>query len=71
MFSWSSIELTETKKVTNKSENRLEKAAADPEGLSQDDIIQNIDSKEWQRLSKVRNIGIAVCLVNVNWLVIF
>ena len=51
-------------------QNRLEKAAADPEALSQDIIIQNLDPKEWQRLSKVRNIGIAVCSVhgrNRDW----
>ncbi|KAH8693730.1 elongation factor G, mitochondrial [Talaromyces proteolyticus] len=37
----------------------LEQAAADPEALSQDEIIKNLDPKEWARLSKVRNIGIA------------
>jgi hypothetical protein len=49
------------RKLLTRVQNRLEKAAADPEALSQDAIIQNLDPKEWQRLSKVRNIGIAVC----------
>ena len=38
---------------------RLEKAA-DPAALAQETIIQNLDPKEAERLSKVRNIGIAV-----------
>ncbi|GAD96048.1 translation elongation factor G1 [Paecilomyces variotii No. 5] len=37
----------------------LEKAAAEPEGLSQEAIIDNLDPVEAARLSKVRNIGIA------------
>ncbi|KAJ9297540.1 hypothetical protein DTO271G3_4315 [Paecilomyces variotii] len=37
----------------------LEKAAAEPEGLSQEAIIDNLDPIEAARLSKVRNIGIA------------
>ncbi|KAL2006968.1 hypothetical protein VTN00DRAFT_8406 [Thermoascus crustaceus] len=37
----------------------LSKAAADPEGLSQEAIIDNLDPAEAARLSKVRNIGIA------------
>lgn len=42
---------------------RLEKAA-DPAALAQETIIQNLDPKEAERLSKVRNIGIAVgCLI--------
>lgn len=44
---------------------RAEQAAADPEGLSQEEIISNIDAEEWKRISKVRNIGIAVCDVRV------
>lgn len=40
--------------------NSLEKAAAEPEGLSQEAIIDNLDPIEAARLSKVRNIGIAV-----------
>jgi hypothetical protein len=39
---------------------RLEKAAADPETLTQDAIIDNLNPEEHARLSKVRNIGIAV-----------
>jgi hypothetical protein len=52
--------LKKKRKLLTRVQNRLEKAAADPEALSQDTIIQNLDPKEWQRLSKVRNIGIAV-----------
>jgi hypothetical protein len=40
--------------------NSLEQAAVDPEALSQETIIQNLDVKEWERLSRIRNIGIAV-----------
>ncbi|KAI9659736.1 MAG: Elongation factor G, mitochondrial [Alyxoria varia] len=36
-----------------------QQAAAEPETLSQDTIVRNLDTKEWQRLSRVRNIGIA------------
>jgi hypothetical protein len=39
---------------------RLEQAAADPETLSQNAIIDNLNPEEAARLSKVRNIGIAV-----------
>lgn len=45
---------------------RAEQAAADPEGLSQEEIISNIDAEEWKRISKVRNIGIAVCDVKCD-----
>ncbi|EEP77902.1 translation elongation factor G [Uncinocarpus reesii 1704] len=37
----------------------LEQAAAEPEGLSLDSIIENMDPVEAARISKVRNIGIA------------
>ncbi|KAL1999155.1 hypothetical protein VTN02DRAFT_4958 [Thermoascus thermophilus] len=37
----------------------LSRAAADPEGLSREAIIDNLDPAEAARLSKVRNIGIA------------
>ncbi|KAE9968613.1 hypothetical protein EG328_007355 [Venturia inaequalis] len=37
----------------------LEKAAEDPMALAQETIIANLDPKEADRLSKVRNIGIA------------
>ncbi|KAK2809183.1 Elongation factor G, mitochondrial [Emmonsiellopsis sp. PD_5] len=37
----------------------LEKAAADPSTLSQEAIIENMDPVEVERLSRVRNIGIA------------
>ncbi|KAL1974327.1 hypothetical protein VTN31DRAFT_4531 [Thermomyces dupontii] len=37
----------------------MDQAAVDPDNLSQETIIQNIDPKEWARLSRVRNIGIA------------
>ncbi|KAL9059458.1 MAG: hypothetical protein Q9162_001156 [Coniocarpon cinnabarinum] len=36
-----------------------EQAIENPEELSQDKIVQNVDPKEWDRLSRVRNIGIA------------
>ena len=39
--------------------NRLEQAAA-PEDLAQETIIDNLAPEEAQRLSRVRNIGIAV-----------
>ena len=39
---------------------RQEQAIENPEELSQDKIVQNVDPKEWDRLSRVRNIGIAV-----------
>lgn len=39
---------------------RLEAAASTPETLSQEAIIENLDPVEAARLSKVRNIGIAV-----------
>lgn len=38
----------------------LEAAAANPEALSQEAIIDNLDPSEAARLDKVRNIGIAV-----------
>jgi hypothetical protein len=38
---------------------RLEEAA-EPETLSQETIIDNMSPEEWARLSRVRNIGIAV-----------
>lgn len=38
----------------------LEKAAEDPMALAQQTIIENLDPREAERLSKVRNIGIAV-----------
>ncbi len=38
---------------------RLEEAH-EPEALAQETIIENLDPKEAARLSKVRNIGIAV-----------
>lgn len=38
----------------------LEAAAAGPETLSQEAIIENLDPVEAARLDKVRNIGIAV-----------
>lgn len=39
--------------------NRLEQAA-EPENLAQETIIENLAPKEAERLSRVRNIGIAV-----------
>lgn len=38
----------------------LEAAASNPETLSQEAIIDNLDPVEAERLSKIRNIGIAV-----------
>ena len=40
--------------------HRLEEAH-EPEELAQETIIENLDPREAARLSKVRNIGIAVC----------
>lgn len=40
----------------------LEAAASNPETLSQEAIIDNLDPVEAERLSKIRNIGIAVGL---------
>jgi hypothetical protein len=39
----------------------LEAAAQTPDSLSQEAIIENLDPVEAERLSRVRNIGIAVC----------
>lgn len=41
---------------------RQEQATADPSSLAQETIIENLDPAEAARLSKVRNIGIAVRL---------
>jgi len=41
--------------------SRLKKAAAEPAKLSQQDIVKNLDVAEKSRLTKIRNIGIAVC----------
>jgi hypothetical protein len=43
--------------------NRLEEAH-EPEELAQETIIENLDPQEAARLSKVRNIGIAVSLLD-------
>jgi len=40
--------------------NRQEAATADPTSLAQETIIENMNPAEYARLSKVRNIGIAV-----------
>jgi len=40
----------------------LEQAMQQPSELSQQAIVDNLDPKEWARLDRVRNIGIAVCL---------
>jgi elongation factor G len=39
---------------------RLEQATEDPSALAQETIIANLDPQEAHRLSRVRNIGIAV-----------
>jgi len=39
---------------------RQEAATADPTSLAQETIIENMNPAEYARLSKVRNIGIAV-----------
>ncbi len=44
---------------------RLEEAQ-DGEGLSQETIIHNLSADEAQRLSKVRNIGIAVSFTTLH-----
>ena len=49
------------KKLTNfLNKISLETATGDPEFLSQEDILGSLDPKEAQRLSRIRNIGIAV-----------
>lgn len=42
--------------------SRLEEAQDEPEQLAQETIIENLDPQEAHRLSRVRNIGIAVSL---------
>lgn len=44
----------------------LEAAASNPETLSQEAIIDNLDPVEAARLSKIRNIGIAVGTIPGN-----
>ena len=44
----------------NLDSRRLKQAAADPSSLTQQKIIANLDGTEKGRLSKLRNIGIAV-----------
>lgn len=39
---------------------RMEEAQEEPESLTQETIIENMSNDEWKRLSRVRNIGIAV-----------
>ena len=39
----------------------LKQAAADPSSLTQEKIISNLNDAEKGRLSRIRNIGIAVC----------
>ena len=48
----------------NSDWSRLEKAAV-PENLAQETIIENLAPQEAQRLSRVRNIGIAVSLLSL------
>jgi elongation factor G len=43
--------------------HRLEEAH-EPEDLAQETIIENLDPEEAARLSKIRNIGIAVSLAS-------
>jgi hypothetical protein len=45
---------------TNRIFSRLKQAAVDPSALTQEAIIDNLDSAERGRLSRLRNIGIAV-----------
>ena len=40
--------------------HRLEEAEEEPDNLAQQTIIENMSTEEAARLSKVRNIGIAV-----------
>ena len=42
--------------------DRLEEAQDSPDTLAQETIIDNMSTEEAKRLSKVRNIGIAVCV---------
>jgi hypothetical protein len=42
---------------------RVEQAVAEPEGLSQESIIENMSAEEQERISRVRNIGIAVWML--------
>jgi hypothetical protein len=44
------------------AEYRLEQAQNEPDALNQDYIKSQMSPQEWQRLSRVRNIGIAVCI---------
>lgn len=44
--------------------SRLEEAQ-DPESLAQETIIDNMSTEESKRISKVRNIGIAVCDLHI------
>ena len=44
---------------------RMKQAAADPKTLTQEQIVQNLDSAERNRLSRIRNIGIAVWFLQV------
>ena len=45
---------------TSSDKYRLEEAH-EPEALAQETIIENMSTEESKRISKVRNIGIAVC----------
>lgn len=44
----------------------MKQASADPTTLSQETIVENLDPVEAARLSRVRNIGIAVSLGLLN-----
>lgn len=50
-------------RAADAAEAVLKQAAADPSNLTQEKIIQNLDKVEKGRLSRIRNIGIAVCPV--------
>ncbi len=52
--------LSAKERIVTDPEDRLKQAAADPSALTQEAIIDNLDAVERGRLSRIRNIGIAV-----------
>lgn len=52
-----------TSRSLRSAEAVLKQAAADPSALTQEAIISNLDEVERGRLARIRNIGIAVCIV--------
>jgi elongation factor G len=52
--------LSQSTRLAGAAEAVLKKAAADPSSLTQELILKNLDKEERGRLSRIRNIGIAV-----------